>query len=221
MTTVTSTTSAPAERVVLRGVSWDTYEALLRDLAEQHFRLTYDRGTLEIMSPFGRRHGRSGVLISRLVESFTFELGIPIVGLRNVTWKSESLAKGLEADECYYIANAAWVATLDEDYEIRLPGDPPPDLAIEVDITSSTLNKESIYASLGVPELWRWEDGRLQVRALRSDGTYERKSFSAAIPQLPISVIEQYVSRRTTADDTTVMREFTAWVRSQFPHKTP
>jgi Uma2 family endonuclease len=187
----------------------------LDELVGQHLRLTYDKGTLEIMSP-SRRHARAQKFIARLIESFTLELAIPLVGLRDTTWKSESLAKGLEADECYYIANAAWVASLDEDYEIHLPGDPPPDLAIEVDITSSSLDKEAIYASLGVPELWRWEDGHLHVRALRSDGTYERRSASIALPRLPVSVIEQYVSRRTTADDTTVMREFSAWVRTQF-----
>ena len=220
MTTATAPTSAPPERVVLRGVSWETYEALLRDLDGQYIRLTYDGGTLEILSPIGRRHERAGHFIARVVEAFTFELAIPIVGLGRTTWKSEARLKGLEADECYYVANAAWVATLDEEYEIQLPGDPPPDLAIEVDITSSSLDKEAIYASLGVPELWRWENDQLHIRVLRPDGTYERRAASVSFPRLPIAVIEQYAGRRGPVDDTTVMREFVAWVRSQFPQSS-
>ena len=221
MTTATAPTSAPPERVVLRRVAWETYEALLRDLDGQHLRLTYDRGTLEIMSP-GRHHARAQKFIARLVDSFTLELNIPLVGLSDTTWKSESLAKGLEADECYYVGNnAVWVAALDEDAEIRLPGDPPPDLAIEVDITSSSLDKEAIYASLGVPELWRWEDDQLRIRVLRPEGKYERRNASISLPQLPLAVIEQFVRRRTPIDDTSVMREFSAWVRSHFPQTHP
>jgi Uma2 family endonuclease len=221
MITATAPTSAPPERVVLRGVSWETYEALLRDLDGQHLRLTYDRGTLEIMSP-SRHHARAQKFIARLIESFTLEFNIPLVGLSDTTWKSESLAKGLEADECYYVGdNALWVAALDEDAEIHLPGDPPPDLAIEVDITSSSLDKEAIYASLGVPELWRWEADELRVRVLRPDGKYERRNATISFPQLPIAVIEQVVRRRTSIHDTAVMREFSAWVRSQFPNTNP
>src|SRR5205809_5465024 len=103
MTAPLAPPSSPDQRVLLRGISWSTYESLLRDLDGQHVRLTYDRGMLEIMSPVLPRHGKTGLLIARLIEAYTLEMGIPLVGLSNTTWKKEALAKGLEADECYYI----------------------------------------------------------------------------------------------------------------------
>src|SRR5438067_1822722 len=116
------------QRVLLRGVSWETYEALLRDLEGSNTRLTYDQGLLEIMSP-SQQHGRIGSLSARLVETFTYELQIPLIGLRNATWKRATLAKGAEADECYYIAaHAQWAAAREE---IDIEVDPPPDLAVE------------------------------------------------------------------------------------------
>src|SRR5438067_2440344 len=88
--------------VVLYNISWGSYQALLHDLREQHYFLTYDRGTLEIMPP-KPVHEKIGKLVARLVETMTLELRIPIVGLGSTTWYNEHLGRGLEADQCYYV----------------------------------------------------------------------------------------------------------------------
>jgi Uma2 family endonuclease len=207
MTLLVPSTSAD-QRVVLRDVSWQTYLTLLSEVEGQHLFLTYDRGILEIMSP-SPKHAKIGKFIARLVETFTLELRIPIVGLGTTTWKSEAVLKGLEADECYYVQRAAWAA---EREVFDLPADPPPDLAIEVDVSGSTVDKEAIYATLGVPELWRWDDERLAVLKLVEDH-YVRTDRSICLPLLSLDVVADYVRRRTTADDTTLMLEFREWVR--------
>ena len=94
-------------RVLLRNISWETYEALLRDLECSNVRLTYDRGDLEIISP-SPMHEKTGKVLGRMVEHLTLELNIPLVALAHTTWKHQALAKGCEADECYYIPRATW-----------------------------------------------------------------------------------------------------------------
>lgn len=197
-------------RIVLRDISWRTYTSLVKELESQHLRLTYDQGTLEIMSP-SPQHGRIGKFIARLVEMLTLELDIPIVGLGNTTWTSTAAGKGLEADECYYIRHAIWAAQREQ---FDLDVDPAPDLAIEVDVTSSSLNKQGIYEQLKVAELWRWdaEAERLHVLVLGADGHYQESERSAALPMLPIAVVERFVRRRTEGDDTRLLREFRDWI---------
>jgi Uma2 family endonuclease len=212
MTATVASFSSADQRVVLRGISWQTYESLVNELEGQHLRLTYDEGLLEIMSP-SPRHGKTGVLIARLVEMFTFERNIPLVGLGDTTWRREALAKGLEADECYYIANAEWAAPREE---FDLDVDPPPDLAVEVDITRSSLDKQSIYAALGVPELWRYEDEKLTIVTLGPDDKYTPVPQSPSLPKLPSNIVERFVRLRTSGKtDTQIMVDFVAWVRSQ------
>ena len=206
-----TTAALPQERVLLRGVSWETYESLLRELDGQQLRLTYDRGWLEIMSP-SLRHGNIGKLVARMVETYTLEKRIPIVGFGNATWKSATLQKGAEADECYYVEHASWAAGREEfDPDV----DPPPDLVIEVDITSSSLNKQQIYADLGVPELWPHEDERLKILLLdKATKTYVGSPGSLALPELLPEVIDRYVAMRTSgATDTAILLQFAQWVR--------
>jgi Uma2 family endonuclease len=157
------------------------------------------------------QHERIGKFIARLVETMTLELKIPIVGLGSTTWHSKLIGRGLEADECYYVARAAWAASRDL---FDLSVDPPPDLAIEVDITSSSLNKEDIYRDLRVPELWRYDEGHLVIRALTAGRGYESVPRSLSFPMLPPQVIDDFVARRSAADDMTLMLEFREWVRN-------
>ena len=132
-------------RVVLSGISWSTFESVLAETQNHGTRFTYDRGYLEMMSP-SREHERAKRFIGRMIEAATEELGIPISSASSTTLKAEWDERGLEADESYYIANEARVRGRDE---IDLRVDPPPDLAIEVDISSSSLDQLGIYADLG------------------------------------------------------------------------
>ena len=116
------------------------------DLAEQHVFLTYDEGVLELMSPLPK-HERQSYLLGRLIQMFAFFRNIQISGFGSTTWRSQLAAKGLEADECFYIRSEPKIRGR---FDIDLSKDPPPDLAIEVDLSRSTLDKERVYAALKI-----------------------------------------------------------------------
>jgi len=128
----------PQPGVVLKNISWQTYESLVNELAQQRgIRLTYDRGTLEIMTPSALHEGNKQIL-GRFVETVTEELNVEIRSLGSLTCRREDLERGLEPDQCYYIENEKMVRSLNQ---INLNQDPPPDLVIEIDITSSSINR--------------------------------------------------------------------------------
>jgi Uma2 family endonuclease len=139
--------SLPAEqRVVLSNVSWETFEGLSADNGVRGGRMAYEEGSLEIMSP-SREHEMLKSVLGRLVDAYAQEMGIDIAATGSTTLKLELKKRGLEPDESYYIQNeAAMRGRVDLDLE----RDPPPDLAIEVEITRSALDKLGIYAALGV-----------------------------------------------------------------------
>ena len=198
-----------AGHVVLHNIAWSTYEAIVAENRNPGTRFTYDRGMLEIMSP-SEEHERFKRLIGRMIETMTEELEIPIRSAGSTTWKSEIREQGLEPDECYYVANESRVRGR---REVDLAVDPPPDLAIEVEITSSWIDKVPIYAGLGIPEVWRYDGKTLQVEQLQPDGTYARQDQSSAFPFLPLAEIPQFLERCDATDETTWIRSFRQWVR--------
>src|SRR5437016_1971471 len=134
-------------------VPWEEYEQLLTDLGEGYaVRIFYDNGRLEIMAP-STGHERPKNIINRVVNAIADELDIDIESLGSTTFRSQWKAKGAEPDDCFYVQNASAVIGKDEDYDIER--DPPPDIVVENERTSASLDKLSIYESLGVPEIWR------------------------------------------------------------------
>jgi Uma2 family endonuclease len=131
-------------RVLLSGVSWSTYEALLADNQCRGTRFTYDRGYLEIISP-PREHEHNKSLLRRLIEAMTEELDIPVSSGGSTTLKAELKQRGAEPDQCYYVANEPHMRGR-EDYDPAV--DPPPDIVIEVHVSRSSLDKFAIYADL-------------------------------------------------------------------------
>ena len=207
----TTTLTQAANRFLLKNISWQTYEALLKDLESQRgIRLTYDRGLLEIMTPLAP-HERNSRLIGRLVEALTAELNIEICSLGSLTCKREDLARGLEPDECYYIQNEPVIRSLEQ---IDLNQDPPPDLAIEIDITSSSINRLALYASLGVPEVWRYDGSRLIIYQLEG-GEYKVCDRSSTFPLITSSEIIRFLELRKSNGETALIRLFREWVRNQ------
>ena len=207
----TTTLTQAANRFLLKNISWQTYEALLKDLESQRgIRLTYDRGLLEIMTPLAP-HERNSRLIGRLVEALTEELNIEICSFGSLTCKREDLARGLEPDECYYIQNEPVIRSLEQ---IDLNQDPPPDLAIEIDITSSSINRLALYASLGVPEVWRYDGSRLIIYQLEG-GEYKVCDRSSTFPLITSSEIIRFLELRKSNGETTLIRLFREWVRNQ------
>ena len=206
-----TTLTKSANRVLLENISWQTYQSLLKDYEEQAgIRLTYDRGKLEIMTPLDP-HESSKKLIGRFVEAATEELNIEIRSLGSRTCQREELARGLEPDQCYYIQNERIVRGINQ---IDLNEYPPPDLAIEVDITSSSINRLDIYAALGVPEVWRYDDNRLIVLRLEA-GEYKECELSPTFPQLPPSEVMRFLELSKTMGETSLIKMFREWVRSQ------
>ena len=207
----TTTLTQAANRFLLKNISWQTYEALLKDLESQRgIRLTYDRGLLEIMTPLAP-HERNSRLIGRLVEALTEELNIEICSLGSLTCKREDLARGFEPDECYYIQNEPVIRSLEQ---IDLNQDPPPDLAIEIDITSSSINRLALYAALGVPEVWRYDGSRLIIYQLEG-GEYRVCDRSSTFPLITSSEIIRFLELRKSNGETTLIRLFREWVRNQ------
>jgi Uma2 family endonuclease len=151
-------THAHDEIALLQGVPWQTYVSL-RDLPEDyHIRMTYDRGALEIMSP-SHSHERLAYLIGRLIDTWTDELAIDVQSCRTMTFRREDLQRGLEPDNCYYVASEPLVRGKTG---IDLALDPPPDLAIEVDLGGGAIDKLALYAAFKVPEVWRFDGQSLE-----------------------------------------------------------
>lgn len=203
------TLNQPTDRMVLNNISWQTYQDLVRDLeSEPGVRLTYDRGLLEIRMPLDP-HEIYKKLIGRMIEALTEELGIEIRSLGSCTWNREDLLRGLEADQCYYVQNEQQVRGK---LQIDLKQDPPPDLAIKVDITTSSLNQLDIYADLGVPEVWIYNGTTLAIYHLQNQ-RYDRCPVSPTFPQLPPAEIVRFLELALTMGETSWMRSFRQWLR--------
>lgn len=212
-----ATASLPLEqRFVLDEVDWSTYGRLLRALGDRPaLRLTYDRGSLEIMT-LSHEHESDSYLLGRLVDALTEELGLPVKGGRSTTFRRRKSKRGLEPDACWWIANEA---TVRGKTKIDLRVDPPPDLALEVDVTHSSLDRLAIYASLGIPEIWRLEGQVVVCHLLEADGNYPVSKTSRAFPGLRPAELGRFLKLRGQADENAVVRQFREWVRQQFSIK--
>jgi Uma2 family endonuclease len=208
-----SATVAPAiqHSVLLSGIDWRTYSGLLRLLGERPIHLTYDRGELEIMT-LSPEHERYKHLIGRLIEALADELSIAIAGFGSMTFRRKRKQRGLEPDECYWIANEPAVRGK---YHLDFRVDPPPDLVVEVDVTSSSLDRMSIYAALGVSEVWRFDGRALTFSELRRNGKYAPIAGSTAFPGVGSSDVEGFLAQNQQFDETSVIRQFRAWVRQR------
>ena len=152
----------PEQHFVLTGVNWQGYESLLEAIGEQRVFITYDRGKVELMSP-SWEHDNRAETIGQLVRIIAEELDIAIKGGGSTTFRREDVDRGLEADKCFYIRHERRVRGKKK---IDLSVDPPPDLCIEVEISRRLLGRVSIYAELGVPELWRDDGKELRIGEL-------------------------------------------------------
>jgi Uma2 family endonuclease len=204
------------ECILLQNISWKTYERLLDEVGESSsIRLTYDEGNLEIMSP-SRPHDSIKKLIGRMIEALTVELAIPMDCLGSTTIKRPDIRKGLEPDECYYIQNEPRVR---QKRDINFKTDPPPDLAVEVDISYHAASRERIYAALGVAEIWLYDGQALHALHRDEDGEYQPAEMSRALPFLRVRDLERFIDMLFNKDQTTIIREFTKWVRKSFAKK--
>ncbi len=202
--------------IVLSGISWETYQALVRELESQPSkRLTYDNGMLGILMPLPP-HESYKCWSSRFVQIVTEELELEIRSLGSSTWTRQDLAKGIEADECYYIQNEMLIRGR---MLIDLTIDPPPDLAIEIDITSLSLPRLPIYQALGVPEIWRF-DGETVVFFALVNGDYQSIETSIALPIVTPSVLQDWLIQATTIGETSWAKSIRRWVQTCNPQQS-
>jgi Uma2 family endonuclease len=175
--------------LVVPEVSWDDYERFLHELGNRgSLRVSYDSGLLQIMS-ISFRHATCEKVFDRLISEYARVRKIEVEMSGNVTWKRKALAKGVEADGTYFIQNVKDVIGLDVPDTETVP---PPDIAVEIDITNSSLRKLSIYAALGVREIWRCDGRTLQILEL-NEGRYVDIDESRFLPDLTRSLLAEYL----------------------------
>ena len=201
--------AAGENRFFLPGVGWQGYETLLKLIGNRAIRVTYSQGDVELMSPL-LEHERNRSIFAQMIVILTDELEIPRLSAGATTLKREDLDRGLEADEAFYFRDLRRIKSVQD---FSLESDPPPDLAVEIEITRSALNRLGIYGTLGVPEIWRYDGRTLRFLARQSDGSYAEILNSKALPWISAEELRGQLPAGEQLDETAWARGFRRWVR--------
>jgi len=192
-------------RVVIRGVSWDGYLQILQALPQSRgSRLTYDEGILEITMPL-EDHEFSGRLIECFIRTLIELMGMRIKTMGSTTMNYPLLKKGSEPDNAYYIQNQPLV----KGRNVNFAQDPPPDLVVEVDITHTDIDKNKFYATIGVPEFWRF-NGKVWLIYQLQDGDYVEVPSSPTFPQVPKERLYAFLEQAKD-DEVDAVRSLRSW----------
>lgn len=206
-----SLTMQRADRVVLYNIGWQQFENLLKDLGDKRAaRIAYDRGTLEIMTPLPE-HEHYKEVISDIVKDLGDLLDLDYESLGSTTWKRESRLAGVEPDNCFYFQNEAAIRGK---LQFDLNQDPPPDLVLEIDLTSKSLNRFPIYARLEVPEIWCYDSGELKIYQLQN-GEYQEAQISLVFPNLAVQEIPTLIEKNRSLGRRAIRQVVRAWAREQ------
>jgi Uma2 family endonuclease len=212
----------PDQHMAVTELTWEDYEQLLdwRDAGRRPVRITFDSGRLEVMT-HGNRHERYKGLLGRVVSVLCEELNVPMVLGGNCTIRREDLDRGFEPDDWFYLGSTATrmtEATATRALDFRT--DPPPDLAIEIEITRNILDRIPLYAAVKILELWRFDGTRFDIWALQSNGSYALAESSRYFPAVTAAAINGCLIDLATVDDTARLRRFREWIRSLPPTPT-
>ncbi|KAB8331543.1 Uma2 family endonuclease [Scytonema tolypothrichoides VB-61278] len=208
--TITTTVNR-ADRVLLYNISWQQFENLLQDLGEHRAaRIAYNNGTLEIMTP-SPEHEYYKVTIGIAIDDIAEELNLEYECLGSTTWRRESRMAGVESDNCFSFQN---VDAIRGRLDLDLTQDPPPDLALEIDVTNKSLNRFPIYALIGVPELWCYDSGELKIYHLQ-DGEYVEAQKSLVFPNLTIPELPKVIEQNRANGRLTIRCAVREWTRKQ------
>lgn len=203
----------PGGKLTLYEIDWGEYELLLGQLSDHsHLRINYNQGRLEIMSP-SAKHEKYKNLLHDLVLILGDELEQDVLSYGSVTLKLQSHGKGAEGDDCFYIQHAGRVAGKDR---LDLSNDPPPDLVIEIDLTSESSGKFAIYAAMAVPEIWHYDGSQWQIWQL-VDQDYAPAAHSLAFDFLSAEQIAEFVTSSESEGTYKARRAFRAWARAARP----
>jgi Uma2 family endonuclease len=199
---------------VLEPISWSLYQQILSELGDAcGKRLAYDSGRLEIMSP-SDSHEDVKKLIARVIEAYADAMDIDIQGVGSWTMKRDAVQKGVEPDECYYVQSFPKIA---DRKKLDLTIDPPPDLAVEVEIAWSSLPKQPIYAALGVPEIWRFDGKQVAILLRGADGGYAESQRGHCFPDLPLEEVNRFVQIGLTSRQPAAVRALREWLKQRPP----
>jgi len=197
------------KRLTFRDLSWDDFKQIQALLTERtRARFSYDNGVLEITMPL-EAHERFARLIERFILILVVEMGMKIKTMGSTTLDREDLLKSAEPDDGYYIQNYTLVA----DHPINLNVDPPPDLVVEVDITRTDLNKNVLYAGLGVPEFWRFNGREWRILQL-TEGEYRDRDRSPTFPIVEKTDLYKFLEV-ALLDEVTAEIDLRQWVRQR------
>lgn len=208
------TVKSPAEgRALLRNVSWETYERLISEREERPApRFFYDRGVMEIMSPY-IEHESISRITGTLVGEIAIEMDADVFDAGSTTYKREDLEGGFEPDECFYFAENIERVRGKKKLDLDA-GDPVPDLVVEVDITNFSLNKLPIYARLGVPEVWRHDGERMEILTLRGS-EYVEVSKSSFLPSVTGEILTNFISEGLAMERPAWARKVREWAANR------
>jgi len=205
----------PAEsRFLLDDIGWRLYDFLLGELGNRPgLRVTFDRGRLEFMT-LSYEHAWLRRRVGLLVQALAEELDLDFQGCGSTTLRNENVERGLESDEGFYIEHEPLIRGKKV---LDLSRDPPPDLAIEIEVSRSSLDRMGIYAALRVPEVWRFDGEILRVYGLRADGTYEELAHSLCFPFLPLSEAVDMLKQTFQLSESGMPRALRTWIRNHLP----
>lgn len=181
--------TATDDCVVLRHVSWDTYERLLADDEERRIpRMSYDQGVLELVTP-SMPHDEDARIVEQTVVIVAANLGVPIRVAGGTTFKRRDMERGFEADASFYIQSEERIRG---QREVDLLVDPPPDLVLEMEVSRSALDKLALFGGMGIPEVWRCDGERVTIHVLHQDA-YRESASSLALPALTSDVLTRFL----------------------------
>lgn len=207
-------TTAPSnsQRVILPNISWHTFETILAEMGDHRAaRLAYDQGTLEIMTPL-MPHEHNNRLLEHLVFVLAEVLNLNLKSIGSTTCKRPDLLRGVEPDSAFYLQNEP---VMRQKRHLDLMQDPPPDLVIEVDYTSASVERLPIYLALGVPEVWRYDEPIMQIYQLRG-GVYAPCDVSPTFANLPLTTeIPRFLAASLNMGEVAMIKSFRTWVSQQ------
>lgn len=196
--------------LILRNVSWDDYEALLAAVGEAPgLRISYDEGTLQIMT-LSPKHESYSRLLERLVDRLSAKLRIEILFFGSSTVKRTGPKKGTEPDACFYVQSAAAIG---HKIDIDFNRDPPPDIAVEIDVHHDSVAKFSLYAALGVKEIWRYDLKALTMHRLEGDH-YVSAPARSALPVLDAQILTRFLGLAGEKSQGEILIAFEEWLDS-------
>jgi Uma2 family endonuclease len=196
------------QRVVFHNLTWAAYQQIYQALGEDRSaRLTYDCGTLEIAMPL-QDHEQYAEWIALFIRILVEELDLKIKSMGSTTLDYPNLTRGAEPDKAFYIQNQPKIGGKTVD----LKQDPPPDLVVEVDITHTDINKNCLYASMGVPEFWRYNGEELRIYQLQNQA-YAEVAVSPTFPSAPKSKLYEFLAQAQT-DEVAASKALRTWARN-------